>query len=116
MLEYDDNSEQMEHAYNMTNNRFQREWLKEAENIIPVSLQPYYVIFPSGRVADNADEMLGFLRYFRAYSMDNPENHVNVIDENSVAARIECLDDGGEQGESVAPVDLFGTYQKVCLS
>ena len=84
-----DNTEQMERAYNMINSRFQREWLEEVENITPVSLQPYYVMVPSGRVADNADEMLGFLRYFRAHIIDNPESHVNVIDENSVAKKKE---------------------------
>ena len=84
-----DNREQMERAYNMINNRFQREWLEEVENITPVSLQPYYVMVPTGRVADNADEMLGFLRYFKAHCMDNPENHINVIDENSVVKKRE---------------------------
>lgn len=84
-----DNSEQMERAYNMINQRFQREWLEDADDKTPVSLQPYYVLVPTGSVADDADEMLGFLRYFKAHCMDNPENHVNIIDENSVAKKKE---------------------------
>lgn len=84
-----DNSEQMERAYNMINSRFQKEWLEDAENVTPVSLQPYYVLVPTGKVAESADEMLGFLKYFRAHCMDNPENHINIIDENSVAKKRE---------------------------
>ena len=84
-----DNSEQMERAYNIINNRFQKEWLEDANNVTSVSLQPYYVLVPTGKVADSADEMLGFLRYFRAHCMDNPENHINIIDENSVAKKRE---------------------------
>lgn len=84
-----DNSEQMERAYNMINNRFQREWLEDTENVTPVSLQPYYVLVPTGRVADNADEMLAFLRYFRTHCMDNPEVHINIIDEKSVTQKRE---------------------------
>lgn len=84
-----DNSEQMERAYNMINSRFQREWLEHVENVTPVILQPYYVLVPTAKVADSADEMLGFLRYFRAHCMDNPEIHIHVIDEKSVAQKRE---------------------------
>ncbi len=84
-----DSGEQMERAYNMISNRFQREWLEDMENVTPVSLQPYYLLVPSGRVADDADEMMGFIRYFRSHCMDTPEKHVIVIDEDSVAKKRE---------------------------
>ena len=84
-----DNNEQMERAYNMVSNRFQQEWLVDMDNVTPVSLQPYYLLVPTGQVADSGDEMMGFLRYFRAHCMDNPEKHIVVIDEDSVAKKRE---------------------------
>lgn len=82
-----ESNEQMERAYNMINNRFQREWLEDMESVTPVSLQPYYLLVPSGKVAESADEMMGFLRYFKSHCVDNPEKYVIMIDEESVAKK-----------------------------
>lgn len=90
-----DSTEKMDRAYAMIEDRFQREWLEGMDNMAPIILQPYYVMVPSGSVARNADELLGLLRYFRVHIMDNPENHVIIIDESNVAkkrAREEMLD------------------------
>lgn len=90
-----DNIEKMDRAYAMIEDRFQKEWLEGKDNMTPIILQPYYVMVPSGKVARNPEEMLGLLKYFRAHSMDNPENHTIIIDESNVAkkrAREEMLE------------------------
>ncbi|MDE7477178.1 MAG: EAL domain-containing protein [Lachnospiraceae bacterium] len=84
-----DSSEQMERVYHIINNRFQTEWLADRENMTPVILQPYYLLVPTGSVAESADEMLGFLKYYKAHNMDNPENHIIILDENSVLKKRE---------------------------
>ncbi len=81
--------EQMERAYTIVGNRFQEEWLAGIENVNPVSLQPYYLLVPDAKVAGNAEEMLGYIKYFRAHSMDNPEEHTLAIDADSVAKKRE---------------------------
>ncbi len=79
----------MERAYTIVGNRFQEEWLAGIENVNPVSLQPYYLLVPDAKVAGNAEEMLGYIKYFRAHSMDNPEEHTLAIDADSVAKKRE---------------------------
>lgn len=82
-----DNRENLDRAYAMIDARFQKEWLEEKNNMAPIMLSPYYVLVPSGKVAKNVDEMLGILKYFKAHSMDNPESHIVVVDDNNVAKK-----------------------------
>ncbi len=81
--------EQMERAYTIIGNRFQDEWLMGMENVTAVTLQPYYLLVPAAEVADSADEMLGYIKYFRSHSMDNPDEHTIIIDADSVAKKRE---------------------------
>lgn len=81
------NIEKLDRAYAMIDDRFQKEWLEEKDNMAPILLHPHYVLVPSGKVAKNAEEMLGLVKYFRVHGMDNPENRTLVVDENSVAKK-----------------------------
>lgn len=90
-----DDKEALDRAYNMIYARFQEGWLGDSSNNTALFLQPRYVMIPSGAVAKSAEEMLGFLKYFRAHCTDTLENYTLVVDEVSVAkkrAREEMLE------------------------
>ena len=79
--------EALERAFRIIDERFQGSWLEFDKNRPNISLQPYYVKVPSGKVAKDAAEMLGMLKYFRIHCMDSPENRVLVVDEANAAKK-----------------------------
>ncbi len=89
-----ENKEALDRAYHMICDRFERGWLADkAESAL--FLQPRYVLLPSGNVAKSPEEMLGFLKYFRAHCADAQDTYALTVDEASVAkkrAREEMLE------------------------
>jgi EAL domain-containing protein (putative c-di-GMP-specific phosphodiesterase class I) len=85
-LLFSDN-EKMDRAYSMIDDRFQRTWLDKRYKQEPVMIQPYYMLVPSSQLVKSSEEMLDLLKYFRIHIMDNPEKHVIVLDENTVARK-----------------------------
>ena len=89
-----ENKEALDRAYHIICDRFERGWLVDkAESAL--FLQPRYVLLPSGSVAKSPEEMLGFLKYFRAHCADAQDTYALTVDEASVAkkrAREEMLE------------------------
>ena len=89
-----ENKEALDRAYHIICDRFERGWLTDkAESAL--FLQPRYVLLPSGNVAKSPEEMLGFLKYFRAHCADAQDTYALTVDEASVAkkrAREEMLE------------------------
>ncbi len=88
-----ENNEALDRAYHMICDRFRGAWLADKEEAL--FLQPRYVLLPSGDVANSPEEMLGFLKYFRARCADVPEVYAVTVDKASVEkkrAREEMLE------------------------
>ncbi|MCM1183519.1 MAG: EAL domain-containing protein [Roseburia sp.] len=89
-----ENKEALDRAYHMICDRFRHGWLADkAESAL--FLQPRYVLLPSGSVAKSPEEMLGFLKYFRAHCADAQDTYALTVDEASVGkkrAREEMLE------------------------
>lgn len=90
-----DNHQSLENAYHMLDERFQSGWLESGSDNVPVFLEPRYVVMPSTDVAKSVDELIGFLKYFRAHAADASDNKVVIIDEATMSkkrTREEMLD------------------------
>lgn len=84
--------EAYEKARDAVFNRFEQSWLKENGSDAdgePVYLQPHYLLFPSGAVAKNAEELLSILKYFRLHCADVQESYTLVLDEETVSKKRE---------------------------
>lgn len=84
--------EAYEKAKDAVFNRFEQSWLEENGSDAdgePVYLQPHYLLFPSGAVAKNAEELLSILKYFRLHCADVQESYTLVLDEETVSKKRE---------------------------
>ena len=54
---------------------------------MPLYLEPQYIIMPTASVAKSADELIGFLKYFRAHVSKASDNNVMIIDEAMMARK-----------------------------
>lgn len=84
-----DNMEALERGKRTIFTRFRRGWLENSPEGEPLFLQPHFLVIPSTKVAQSAEEMLGLLRYFRLHCGDVPENHVLMLDGNTIAKKRE---------------------------
>lgn len=75
------------HARDIIYDRFQNSWLGRSADTEPVFLQPYYLLIPSCKIAADAEEMLGTLRYFRSHFTESSEDHVITINEDIIKTR-----------------------------
>lgn len=87
-LEFEE-KEALYHACGIIYDRFQHSWLTDHADTEPVFLQPNYILIPSCKVAENAEEMLGVLKYFRSHFAESSDDSVITIDEDSVKKRRE---------------------------
>ena len=78
------NNDKMEEGYRLIEDRFNKEWNTNQDDMSSLILHPYYLKIPSKNVADNSDDMLMLLKYFKNHILDNPDAHCIVIDENSI--------------------------------
>ncbi len=82
-----DNHDALENAYRMISERFKKGWLEKRFSSVPLYLEPRYIMMPAASVAKSADELIGFLKYFRAHVSKTPDNGVMVIDEAMMARK-----------------------------
>lgn len=64
--------------------RFRKGWLEDGSNEEGIYLQPYYIAVPSKNIAENVEELLELLKFFKAHRMNNPEDRIFVLDKDSV--------------------------------
>lgn len=82
-----DNHGALENAYHMVSERFKNGWLEKRFSSVPLYLEPQYIIMPTASVAKSADELIGFLKYFRAHVSKASDNNVMIIDEAMMARK-----------------------------
>lgn len=70
-------------------NRFRKGWLEKGNDGEGIYLQPYYLIVPSKKIAQNAEELIEMLRFFKAHHLDSPENRMFVLNEENVSQKRE---------------------------
>lgn len=70
-------------------NRFRKSWLSNDIDEEGIYMQPYYLVVPSKKIAQNVDELIETLRFFKTHRMDSPENRVFVLDEENVTKKRE---------------------------
>lgn len=87
-LEFEE-KEALYHACGIIYDRFRRGWLTDIADTEPVFLQPNYILIPSCKVAENAEEMLSVLKYYRSHCAESSDDSVITIDEDSVKQRRE---------------------------
>lgn len=87
-LEFEE-KEALYHACGIIYDRFRRGWLTDSTDTEPVFLQPNYILIPSCKVAENAEEMLSVLKYYRSHCAESSDDSVITIDEDSVKQRRE---------------------------
>lgn len=117
------NRNKMEDAYKIIEDRFKREWNTGKEDDSLLILHPYFLKIPSKNVVENADDMIGILKYFRNHIADNPEVHSLIVDESSiekkrakdkmVSAIISALN---EDRVEVFFQPIYSTYKKKFVS
>lgn len=76
--------DKMEEGYRLIEDRFKQEWNTGKDDMSLLILHPYFLKIPSKSVAENSDDMIMTLKYFKNHIMDNPEVHCTVVDENTI--------------------------------
>ena len=82
-----DNHKSLENAFHMLDERFKKGWIENKNGGVPLLFEPHYAVMPSTDVAKSADELIGFLKYFRAHAKDASDNKILVIDEAAMAKK-----------------------------
>lgn len=83
-------AEDLEEARSVIEERFEKEWLAGNNSISnggSVFLQPNYLVIPTSAIAENAEEMLGLLRYFRLHCDDTLDDYTMILDEHMIAGK-----------------------------
>lgn len=83
-------AEDLEEARSVIEERFEQEWLAGNNSISnggSVFLQPNYLVIPTSAIAENAEEMLGLLRYFRLHCDDTLDDYTMILDEHMIAGK-----------------------------
>lgn len=71
-------------AFVAIESRFRKGWLEDSGDEEGIYLQPYYIAVPSKNIAENVEELLELLKFFKAHRMNNPEDRIFVLDKDSV--------------------------------
>lgn len=81
--------EALRRTYGRIENRFRKSWLENGSDGEGIYLQPYYLVVPSKKIAQNAEELIEMLRFFKVHHLDSPETRIFVLDEENVSQKRE---------------------------
>lgn len=79
-----DSPEDMKNSLETVQERFRMSWLKDSFEMMPLRLQPYYIILESNSMAKDSEELLGLLKYFRTHLLELPESRCVQINEKEI--------------------------------
>ncbi|MDE7250868.1 MAG: hypothetical protein K2N82_13525, partial [Lachnospiraceae bacterium] len=72
--------EELRETFVAIESRFRKGWLEDNNEREGSYLQPYYMVVPSKKIAENEEELLELLKFFKAHYMNNPEDRTFVLD------------------------------------
>lgn len=76
--------EELRETFVAIESRFRKGWLEDNNEREVIYLQPYYLIAPSKKIAENEEELLELLKFFKAHHMNSPENRTFILDNDSI--------------------------------
>ena len=76
--------EELRETFVAIESRFRKGWPEDNSDREGIYLQPYYIVVPSKKIAENEEELLELLKFFKAHHMNNPENRIFVLDKDSI--------------------------------
>lgn len=79
--------EELRETFVAIESRFRKGWLKDSGDEEGIYLQPYYIAVPSTKIAENVEELLELLKFFKSHRMNNPEDRIFILDKDSITQK-----------------------------